>query len=113
MRHNGCGQRSPPGLKVYELLDWTYRARNEGRKISSLITGLELALNLQGDAMFKRQKKLDEYYTGGARCQAESVSGAGFGASSCKTPRTGREKRPHFTPNKRIGKAAEELERFS
>jgi hypothetical protein len=110
VRHSGCGQRSPPGLKVYELLDWIYRARNEGRKISSLIPGLESALNLQGDAMFKRQKKLDEYYTGRARCQAESASGAGFGASSCKTPRTGPEKRPHFTPNKRLCEAGEELD---
>ena len=72
--------------------------------------GLESALNLQGDAMFKRQKKLDEYYTGRARCQAESASGAGFGASSCKTPRPGREKRPHFTPNKRLCEAGEELD---
>jgi hypothetical protein len=33
---------------------------------------------LQGDAVFERKKKLDEYYIGLARCQAESATGAGF-----------------------------------
>ena len=42
--------------------------------------------------MFERKKKLDEYYIGRARCQAESATGAGFALSRCNILRTSPKK---------------------
>jgi len=55
---------------------------------------------LQGDAVFERKKKLDEYYIGRARCQAESATGAGFALSRCNILRTS-PKKPYKTLNDR------------